>query len=78
MVTIFQPRLCSSPTHGEPQILRLGRDAETSDFGRLFLHNPDVYSDPEEFKPERYRKTETHEPEQDPRVAAFGFGRRCV
>lgn len=46
------------------------------DSDRLYLHDPDVYTDPLEFIPERYLKTETHEPEQDPRVAAFGFGRR--
>jgi cytochrome P450 len=40
------------------------------------LHDPSVYSDPMEFKPERFIASEGHEPEQDPHNVCFGFGRR--
>lgn len=43
---------------------------------RHFLHDPSVYKDPEEFKPERFIKTDDHEPERDPRLVTFGMGRR--
>lgn len=45
---------------------------------RLFLHDPEVHENPEEFRPERFVKTDTHEPERDPRQTVFGFGRRFV
>lgn len=38
-----------------------------------FLHDPEVYEDPDSFEPERYLSPR-HEPE--PNTAAFGFGRR--
>ncbi|TFY83648.1 hypothetical protein EWM64_g367 [Hericium alpestre] len=41
-----------------------------------FLHDPETYKNPLEFQPERFLKTETHEPETDPYLYAFGFGRR--
>lgn len=37
------------------------------------LRNPDTYSEPLHFKPERYLG---EQPEMDPRCAVFGFGRR--
>ncbi|KAI0751469.1 cytochrome P450 [Daedaleopsis nitida] len=40
------------------------------------LHDPEVYSDPMSFNPERFVKTAAHEPEVDPRTMVFGFGRR--
>lgn len=40
---------------------------------RYMLRDPDVYSEPLEFKPERFLGDE---PERDPRCAVFGFGRR--
>ncbi|KAI0049998.1 cytochrome P450 [Auriscalpium vulgare] len=40
------------------------------------LHNPDVYPDPWEFKPERFIASEGKPAEQDPRACCFGFGRR--
>jgi len=40
------------------------------------LHDPRVYSDPMEFRPERFLDGESKEPENDPRPIAFGFGRR--
>ncbi|KAI1209572.1 putative cytochrome P450 oxidoreductase OrdA-like protein [Annulohypoxylon truncatum] len=41
-----------------------------------FTHDPDVYRDPMIFKPERFLETDGHKPEPDPRMFAFGFGRR--
>lgn len=41
-----------------------------------FTHDPDVYSDPEEFKPERFLVANGHEPEPEPDKFVFGFGRR--
>ena len=47
----------------------------------MMLHDPDVYPDPFEFRPERF-----YDPilgavppnaQRDPRKIAFGFGRRC-
>ncbi|EIN04655.1 CyP450 monooxygenase [Punctularia strigosozonata HHB-11173 SS5] len=41
------------------------------------LHDPEVYPEPHEFKPERFLKDGKLDPTiQDPNVAAFGFGRR--
>lgn len=40
------------------------------------LHDPAVYHQPFEFKPERFIRTETKEPEFDPHKLAFEFGRR--
>ncbi|KAG7451799.1 cytochrome P450 [Guyanagaster necrorhizus] len=42
------------------------------------LHDPAVYDQPFEFRPERFIRTEIKEPEFDPHKLAFGFGRRCV
>ncbi|KAI1412256.1 putative cytochrome P450 oxidoreductase OrdA-like protein [Hypoxylon sp. FL1857] len=41
-----------------------------------FTHDPDVYRDPMEFKPERFLAMNGHEPEPDPHMFVFGFGRR--
>ncbi|THH26899.1 hypothetical protein EUX98_g7292 [Antrodiella citrinella] len=43
---------------------------------RKFLHDPAVYEDPMIFKPSRYLASEGKQPEQDPKVWCFGFGRR--
>jgi hypothetical protein len=45
---------------------------------RTILHDPEVYDEPMEFKPERFlTKDGKLNPEvQDPGVASFGFGRR--
>ncbi|KAK0436560.1 cytochrome P450 [Armillaria borealis] len=40
------------------------------------LHDPAVYDQPFEFKPERFIRTGGKEPEFDPHKVAFGFGRR--
>lgn len=42
----------------------------------LFAHDPYTYSDPMDFKPERFLSAEGHTPEMDPRNIVFGFGRR--
>ncbi|KAJ3557115.1 hypothetical protein NM688_g1644 [Phlebia brevispora] len=40
------------------------------------LHDPERYPNPEEFSPERFIKTETNTPQEDPRTSVFGYGRR--
>ena len=46
---------------------------------RSILHDPEVFNDPEEFKPERYLKDGKLDPDvRDPDCAVFGFGRRSV
>lgn len=40
------------------------------------MRDPEVYTDPLTFKPERFLTEEGNVPEQDPRSAVFGFGRR--
>ena len=49
---------------------------ENNPFVRHMLRDPEVYSDPSEFKPERFLSENGREPELDPRCAVFGFGRR--
>lgn len=41
--------------------------------GRKILHDPNTYKDPMEFEPARFLGAT---PEEDPRHAAFGYGRR--
>jgi len=43
------------------------------------MHDPDVFDDPFEFKPERYIKDGKINPNMlDADAATFGFGRRCA
>jgi len=42
----------------------------------FMLHDPRTYSEPNEFKPERFIARHGKEPEADPRTICFGFGRR--
>ncbi|GAB1201496.1 hypothetical protein APSETT445_000070 [Aspergillus pseudonomiae] len=39
-------------------------------------HDPDLYHDPMEFKPERFLSVNGQTPEYDPHLLSFGFGRR--
>ncbi|KAK1852205.1 cytochrome p450 oxidoreductase [Colletotrichum chrysophilum] len=41
-----------------------------------FTHDPSIYPEPNEFRPERYLESPGHEPGTDPRKFVFGFGRR--
>lgn len=41
------------------------------------LHDPQLYRDPEVFRPERFEDTKEHPAEPDLTLAAFGFGRRA-
>ena len=43
---------------------------------RKLLHDPEVYHDPLEFKPERFLARDGKEPELSPTKLAFGYGRR--
>jgi cytochrome P450 len=41
------------------------------------MHDPDVFENPMEFRPERYLKDGQIDPSvMDPDAAAFGYGRR--
>ncbi|KAE9372779.1 putative cytochrome P450 oxidoreductase OrdA-like protein [Stipitochalara longipes BDJ] len=42
----------------------------------FFTHDPDVYHEPMEFKPERFLPIDGSLPEPDPHKLSFGFGRR--
>jgi len=43
---------------------------------RAILHDPQVYTNPLNFNPDRFIEQGTEIP--DPELYAFGFGRRCV
>lgn len=48
-------------------------------FSRSILHDTEVFSEPEEYKPERYLKDgKLNADARSPHVAAFGYGRRPV
>ncbi|QKD59379.2 cytochrome P450 [Fusarium oxysporum Fo47] len=41
-----------------------------------FAHDPEVHHEPMRFNPERFLSTDGNQPEQDPHMYTFGFGRR--
>ncbi|KAL9563002.1 hypothetical protein ACKAV7_012744 [Fusarium commune] len=41
-----------------------------------FAHDPEVHHEPMRFDPERFLSTDGNQPEQDPHMYTFGFGRR--
>ncbi|KAF8999669.1 cytochrome P450 [Cyathus striatus] len=41
-----------------------------------FMRDPNKYSNPEKFSPERFLSVNGHPPDEDPRTYIFGFGRR--
>ena len=41
-------------------------------------HDPEVYTDPDVFRPERFIAENGETLPPDPRTLVFGFGRRCV
>ncbi|KAF7369020.1 Cytochrome P450 [Mycena venus] len=43
----------------------------------LFYRDPNIYADPETFRPERFIETTTHTKEKDPKDILFGYGRRA-
>jgi hypothetical protein len=43
---------------------------------RSMLNDPQTYANPSEFNPERFLAKDGKEPETDPRMVCFGFGRR--
>jgi len=42
------------------------------------LNDPHSYTNPIEFRPERFLVHDGQQPEQDPHTISFGFGRRSV
>src|SRR6266436_5986028 len=45
---------------------------------RAILHDPDMYPEPEEFRPGRFLKDGKLDPDIRDIVAIFGYGRRCL
>ncbi|GMG12644.1 unnamed protein product [Aspergillus oryzae var. brunneus] len=48
----------------------------TSPVYRAIAHDPELYHDATEFKPERFLGVNGRTPEYDPHLLSFGFGRR--
>ncbi|KZT69861.1 cytochrome P450 [Daedalea quercina L-15889] len=66
-------RLSQDDVHGS-YVFRKGTVVLTNIW--KMLHDPERYSRPEHFDPDRFIPKEGSEPETDPRQMAFGFGRR--
>ncbi len=71
-----------------PNIWSISRDVDSTNlmnlsthlhmFVRACMHDPEVFEDPETFRPERYIKDGALDPSvRDPASFTFGFGRRC-
>lgn len=53
------------------------RSVVIDDWHRACMHDPKVYDNPEEFRPDRFIRDGKLDPNvQDPATIAFGFGRR--
>lgn len=72
----YRRERCSSPTYGDRGSEFPCAVIHMESMSRYILRDPEVYTDPLAFKPERYLEENGNVPEQDPRVAVFGFGRR--
>ena len=66
----------SCPTSGVLMIVH--RCSPLIEQRRAMTRDPEVYKNPECFRPERYLPTDGSAPESDPRQICFGFGRRSV
>lgn len=63
--------------------IKLIVQVRANQLGRAILHDPVAYPNPDCFIPERFLTVQDgkymNNPDvQDPRIAVFGFGRRCV
>jgi hypothetical protein len=72
---LFPRDLSFCRTYGTSDVACYTSFTSTYFYFRFLLHDPRVYHEPMEFKPERFLGPT---PEPDPRNACFGFGRRLV
>jgi hypothetical protein len=78
-VTLYLQGQLLSETHGKSWIaISKAFTSSNEVFRRWLAHNPEIYPEPETFKPERYIDAEGNfsAGEIDPNKYAFGYGRR--